>query len=566
MLIDWGCSILPVLDWIGKRAVIRHHREIPFRLLKRNTELSCDNFGSNLLVHGDNLLALKALLPYYARQVKCIYIDPPYNTGNEAWIYNDNVNSPEIKKWLGEVVGRDFEDLSRHDKWLCMMYPRLQLLKRMLRDDGFICVQIDDSESAHLKVIMDEIFGPANYLATIYVQVRYEDKTLKQDMVFHKQIEQVLIYRRSSKARPKLKKAEYTFDKFKWYVKEKGTGRETVLGGKKAVVFTPGEYEIIEGEPSPEGLKEIWATGTILDGNSSGRFFRDHLTGRAAEDGLGVLYKVYGIGDDSYDYRYFTGPKRRNATKGKYYQGVPSDVLNSTEQIKQLPIPNFYDMADSYGNCRHEGGVEFKSGKKPEKFISMLLDYFSNEGDIVLDSFAGSGTTAAVAQKMGRRWVTVEMGDHCFTHTLPRLKNVVNGKDNTGVSKQFSIPMENGFCYCELGETLFDEVGNIRKEVTFNELAHHVFFIETGQPKPYSAEKSPLLGVANDTAVYLLFNGILGDKSSNGGNVLTRSVLANLPQFNGQKVIYGEGCLIGQERLKQANIVFKQIPYQVRVD
>jgi len=159
---------MPTLNWIGKEAVIRHHQQVPYRLLEPALSLSCgDSSSGNLIVQGDNLHALKALLPRYAGQVKCIYIDPPYNTGNEGWVYNDNVNSPEIRQWLGETVGREAEDLSRHDKWLCMMYPRLILLREFLREDGAIFISIDDNEVAALRLVMDEIFGKRNFVETI---------------------------------------------------------------------------------------------------------------------------------------------------------------------------------------------------------------------------------------------------------------------------------------------------------------------------------------------------------------------------------------------------------------
>jgi site-specific DNA-methyltransferase (adenine-specific)/adenine-specific DNA-methyltransferase len=158
---------LPTLNWIGKQAVASHHKEVPFRLVEPVPQLSVgDVAGGNLIVQGDNLLALKALLPRYAGQVKCIYIDPPYNTGNEGWVYNDNVNSPEIRRWLGETVGKEGETLDRHDRWLCMMYPRLMLLKQFLRPDGAIFISIDDNEVASLRLIMDEIFGITNHVAT----------------------------------------------------------------------------------------------------------------------------------------------------------------------------------------------------------------------------------------------------------------------------------------------------------------------------------------------------------------------------------------------------------------
>jgi adenine-specific DNA-methyltransferase len=159
---------MPVLDWIGKKAVVNHHREVPYRLIQCDKSRSVgDVEAGNLLVQGDNLEALKALLPYYAGKVKCIYIDPSYNTGSEAWVYNDNVNSPEIRQWLGRVVGKEAEDLSRHDKWLCMMYPRLRLLREFLTEDGVVLVSIDDNESSHIRLLLNEVFGPKNFVAQL---------------------------------------------------------------------------------------------------------------------------------------------------------------------------------------------------------------------------------------------------------------------------------------------------------------------------------------------------------------------------------------------------------------
>src|SRR3989344_1617640 len=153
---------MPTLNWIGKEAVVNHDKEVPFRLLKKVKSASVGENSQNLIIHGDNLEALKALMPYYQGKIKCIYIDPPYNTGNEGWVYNDKVNSPKIKKWLGRVVGREAEDLCRHDKWLCMMYPRLKLLRDLLSEDGVIFVSIDDNEHCNLKQLMDEIFDFKN--------------------------------------------------------------------------------------------------------------------------------------------------------------------------------------------------------------------------------------------------------------------------------------------------------------------------------------------------------------------------------------------------------------------
>lgn len=559
---------MPHLDWIGKKAVVNHHNDIHYRLLNIDLDKSVnlEESNGNMVIHGDNLYAIKALLPHYAGKCKFIYIDPPYNTGgdNQQWIYNDNVDSPEIREWLGKVVGKEMEDLSRHDKWLCMMYPRLQLLKKLLKEDGFICVQIDDNESANLKAIMDEIFLPSNYLATIYVQVRYADKTLTRDMSFHKQIEQILVYRKSPKAKPKLTEKEYTYDKFHWYVKELAPGREITLGNKKVVVFNKGEYEIVKGEPSSQGLKDIWASGSVLNGNSSGRFFRDYLTGRKEIDGLGVMYKVYDIGDDQFDYRYFTGPKRANAVRGQYYQGVPIEMLESEDESKidTSPIPNFYDMAADFGNCRHEGGVEFNSGKKPEKLLATLLKHFTNEGDIVVDSFAGSGGTAAVALKMKRKFITVEMGDHAYTHTLPRLLGVAKGEDSTGVTEEFGWQGRAGFAFCTLGESLFNELGHIKDQVTYNDLARHIFFTETGEPLgDISKNKENYIGSNKDKLFYLYYD-------ENGNDTfLTQDIIESLPEFDGRKkIIYANGCKVSSLYLEEHGVIFKQIPYEVKVN
>lgn len=434
------------LTWVGKD----QQPKLEPRILIENPEKSYgDKHTDNMLIFGDNLLALKALEQDYAGKIKCIYIDPPYNTGRAFEHYDDGIE---------------------HSLWLSLMRDRLEILRALLKPDGFICCHIDDSEGHYLKVLMDEIFGRPNYLTTFYVQVRYPEKTLKQDMSFHKEIEQIHIYRKEYGAKPNLNIKESSFEKFSYYIKELSQGKEISLGGKKVTIFQPSEYEIIQGEGSENGLKEIWASGTILDGNSSGRFFRDYLTGRYEEDGLGVLYKVDGIGDDKFDHRYFTGPKRQGATKGKYYQGVPLDQLQNPEQEQFLPIENFYDLAGSFGNCRSEGGVDFRSGKKPEALMKIIFTHFSNPGDIILDSFGGSGSSAAVAHKMKRVWITVELGEQAHTHIIPRMQKVIDGTDQGGISKAVGWQGGGGFKYYHLAPSLLkkDSYGNWVIDETYN--------------------------------------------------------------------------------------------------
>ena len=397
----------------------------------------------NLLIHGDNLLALKSLEQDYTGKVKCIYIDPPYNTGNAFEHYDDGVE---------------------HSIWLSLMRDRLEILKRLLSDDGVIFVQIDDSESSYLKVLMDEIFDRNNYEVTFYVQVRYAGKTLAEKNSYQKLIEHIHCYRKTSKYLPQKEKAEYSLDSFCWDISTKEPCKILELKGRKVEVFTEENYTISQVPPSSDKLKETWASGTILKNNASGKFFADYLAPRVKDDGLKILYKVYGIGEDGLGYRFFTGPKKEGATKGKFYSGVPLtklEQMKTGKALKEKSIENFWDFAASFGNCRLEGNAEFRSGKKPEALIQRILEMSTTPGDLVLDSFLGSGTTAAVAHKMGRRWIGVEMGDHVYTHCLPRLQKVINGEDQGGITKSTNWKGGGGFKFYELASSLItkDKMG-----------------------------------------------------------------------------------------------------------
>ena len=434
------------LTWIGK---YDEKKAIEPRILMENPEYSFGEvetgelpngkqWKGNMLIHGDNLLALKALEQDYAGQVKCIYIDPPYNTGSAFEYYDDNLE---------------------HSIWLNLMKERLICLKNLLAPNGFFCCHIDDSEGHYLKVLLDEIFERKNYLTTLYVRVRYPEKALKQDMDFHKEIEYIHVYQKTNQASPNKEEVSDNYDKYMYYFKETQNFESVILGGKRVDIFRKGAWSVEKKEGSKEGRKEIWASGTILDGNSSGRFFRDYLNGRYNLDGLGVLYKVYGIGDDNFNYRYFTGPKKIGATKGKYFQGVPKDLLDKETITKLKPINNFYDFAANFGNCRTEGNADFRGGKKPEILLKLILEHFTNEGDLVLDSFLGSGTTAAVAHKMNRKYIGIEIGNQAYSLCYPRLKAIVNHMDKSGISKDENVEWKNksGFKFYELAPSLLKE-------------------------------------------------------------------------------------------------------------
>lgn len=405
-------------------------KKVPvFSEVKDKEIVSDEKLPYNFLLEGDNLHSLKLLEKTHKGKIDVIYIDPPYNTKEKDFIYDD--------------TRIDMLDNYRHSKWLSFMDKRLRIAHSLLKVNGFIFISIDDNEASQLKILCDDIFGEENYQKTDYIQVRYADKTLKSDMRYHKQIEQVLVYGKTEEAKPYLMPVEYGYDKFIYSVEELENGTIIELGGKKVEVFQKGQYKIVKHKKGyKEGLKEIWASGTILNGNSSGRFFRDFLTGRKKIDGLGVMYKVYDIGDDMYPYRYFIGPQKITADKGKYYQGVPIEKMTENA-TKTLPIPNFYDMAGDFGNISKEGGIDFNSGKKPIKMIQMFLDYFENKDITVLDFFAGSGSTAHAVMKKNsidggnRKFIvcTNNENDICEVKTYPRIKNVISGYGNyTGIS------------------------------------------------------------------------------------------------------------------------------------
>lgn len=468
------------LTWVGKYDDTSVEPRI---LVEDKTKSYGDPASENMLIHGDNLIALKALQQDFAGKVKCIYIDPPYNTGSAFEYYDDGLE---------------------HSQWLQMIYRRVQLLHELLSDEGFLCCHIDDSESHYLKCVLDEVFGRDNYLATFYIQVRYPNKTLAEDSDYQKVIEQILIYAKDRyKAKINRPTEEYSIEKFTWKINELSEGTEIELGNKRVVIFKPHEYEIVKQEPSYTGLKETWATGSLSRVKASaGEFFELHLSSRKEIDGLGCLYKVYGIGEDGLGYRYISGPKKASANKGKFYSGIPIDRLEELKSglsLKHMPVSNFYDLAGSFGNCRLEGGVGFKGGKKPEALLKMIFEYFSKENDLVLDSFLGSGSTIATAHKMKRKWIGIELGEHAYTLCKVRMDNVIKG-DKTGISKDYNWQGGGGYHFYELAPSLLVKndklpIYQINPAYTFEMLCKAICKIEGFRYRPqdvfhgYSSEK-----------------------------------------------------------------------------
>lgn len=532
-----GDLLMPTLDWIGKDAVIRHHKEVPFRLLEPDAELSQgDGSDGNLIVQGDNLHALKALLPKYAGRVKCIYIDPPYNTGNEGWVYNDNSNAPEIKKWLGETVGKEAEDLCRHDKWLCMMYPRLVLLKQFLRGDGAIFISIDDNEVAQLRLLMDEVFGARNFLASIVWQKRTSPDARVNLGDAH---EYLISY--SFGGHEVLHRQGLSEDQKKRFKNPDNDPR----GPWASTDFTAQGYR-------PNQMYEIKTPGGKTYIPPEGVCWKN------VED---VFKKLHSEG------RMWYGKTGQNMPRRKTY-------LNENEGVRSWTWWPKNEVGHSQEGKQEINAIldrkhEFDT-PKPTRLIERILQIATDKDSLILDSFAGSGTTGHAVLKQNaedggtRKFILVEMEEKIAREiTSERIRRVSTGYED---AKGKAVDgLGGGFQFCRLSEEpLFNEFGDIREDVTFNQLADFVWFSETGLG--YTGDgTSPLLGVHEGRGIYLLFNGILGDRRPQGGNILTRPVLEALPGHEGPKVIYAAATRLGSAALQREQIVFKQTPYAIEV-
>ncbi|GAA6187024.1 site-specific DNA-methyltransferase [Litorivita sp. NS0012-18] len=576
---------MPTLNWIGKDAVEHHHAEVPYRLVHCDGDLSAgDPDAGNLLVQGDNLEALKALMPYYGGQVKCIYIDPPYNTGSEGWVYNDNVNSPEIRTWLGKVVGKEAEDLSRHDKWLCMMYPRLRLLRDFLKEDGVIIISIDDFEVHTLRVLMNEIFGTQNFIAQLVW-----DKTRKNDAkLFSVGHEYAVVYAKNlahlrSKGtvwrEPKPGAAEILLQYRKW--KKSGLPDEDIQRELREWY-----KELDDDHPSKKLSRHKWVDDQGI--------WRDRDISWPGGGGprYDVLHPVTQqpckVPDRGWGF----------ATPEAFQELIDNGLIYFREDHTKPPMLKSYlskDASADDGSATVMGSVIYRQAQvvakahkalfdgkkvfenpKDHEVIGRLISYVTDDDDIILDSFAGSGTTGhAVLEQnamlqTGRKFILVELDQNiASTITAERLRRVIEGYNHDGDPEKPVEGLGSGFRYCRLGVPLFNEFGDIDTAVSFPDLAAHIFFAETGVPIPSKATgTSPYLGKHGGKAVYLLFApGQEGMPREAMGNVLTPDALANLPAppegFEGSRVVYAEGCTVSPDRLKAEGVVFKQIPYQV---
>lgn len=510
---------MPTLSWLTRERDVKAADGVPYRLLERDASLSAGEGASgNMLIKGDNLEALKSLLPYYRGQVKCIYIDPPYNTRSAFEHYDDNL---------------------QHAEWLAMIWPRLVLLRELLSEDGSIWVSIDDNEGHYLKVIMDEVFGRGNFVASNVWQKRYSRENREAIGDVH---EYVVVYAASPEAfkvsrnRIPLDEKQAKIYKSALNPKEQDPAKRWRGLPMTAQGYRPNQMYTIT---APNGRTHVPPEGrcwSMIESEFEKLKAKDRIywgkDGNAQPSVIRFLSEVEGLVP---------------------WTWWPHTEVGHTDESKKESIQLF------------GGDVSFGT-PKPERLLERILHIATNPGDLVLDSFLGSGTTAAVAHKMGRRWIGVEMGDHAVTHCQPRLAKVIAGEGG-GISATVGWQGGGGFDFYRLGPAVFDADGTIAAGIAFAPLAAHVWFAEMGTPFSGDAA-TPFLGACEGRGVALLYNGILGDKRVGGGNVLTRATLAVIREgsgrFDGPITVYGEATRLGAVALAAERVTFKQTPYDVR--
>ncbi|MDE3236949.1 MAG: site-specific DNA-methyltransferase [Bacteroidota bacterium] len=587
---------MPTLHWIGKDKVINHHLDVPYRVLEHiygfdnGKQTASETKSGNKIIHGDNLEALKALLPEYEGKINCIYIDPPYNTGEEKWIYNDNVNHPRLKKWLGEVVGKEEDDLTRHDKWLCMMYPRLKLLHKLLHPQGVMFVSIDDNENSSLKQICNEIFGPNKFIATNVWQKRYSRENREAIGDVH---EYIYVFSKDPKA-------------FKEY-------RNLIPANEKQLKVYRNPNNDPNGRWRPIPM-------TAQAGHATKEQFYPITTP------TGVVHyppegRCWGISETTY---------KDLLNKGRIYFGQTGDsqpnIIRYLSEVEGF-VPWTWWNHEEVGNTDEAKKeiynilgkkVEFGT-PKPVRLIERILRIATKPGDIILDSFAGTATTAHAVLNLNledngaRKFILIEMEDYCEEITSKRVKQAITGyiyegttkevlyskkitlqnikngnetyneiqlikeansdkfdelkvivEDNTinlyGVNKKNVTiePTGGQYDYIKLGEHLFNEDDNLNENVGVEIIRKYVYYTETKTPLTLAqhTDNKYFLENYNDTAYYFYYE-------PTQITTLDHAFLSSMKTKAEQYVIYADNCLLTKEFMTKHHIIFKKIPRDI---
>lgn len=539
---------MPTLNWIGKEKVVTHHLDVPYRVLDRKYTFGDTPDSGNMIIHGDNLEALKALLPQYEGKVKCIYIDPPYNTGNEGWVYNDNVNDPHIRRWLGQVVGSEADDLTRHDKWLCMMYPRLVLLQRLLSEDGAIFISIDEIELANLRLICNEIFGQSNfvglwqwYKSATPPNLSYKIKRNLEYVMCYEKHKTSLKYKgvqKTSNSNDPITKPQNSFKTLTFPVGsiriqhiENGVVEAGTYGTGKFPNRLLNTMQIVNGKNAnevsfenrfiwvQEKLEEEILRGTIIDYSRNGV----------------LSYK-----------------------KANYDPEVPPNLIDSsvgvdtTEEAGKI-LANIFGRNNVFEFPKHPSLIEY------------LINFLSDKDSIILDSFAGSGTTAHAVLNLNkqdggsRKFILCEMMDYAENITAERVRRVMKGY---GEGKNAVEGTGGSFDFYELGETIFDPVtGNLNDDADTEQIRRYVWFSETNSPYTLpAADAHPyFLGTYQHNNYYFYY---IREKET----CLDRDFLRTFTQKDKAEmyIIYADRCVLTSDEMLRMNIRFKKIPRDIK--
>lgn len=527
---------MPTLDWIGKKKVVNHHLDVPFKVLNKQYTFSADGKAQdseNKIIHGDNLEALKALLPEYEGKIKCIYIDPPYNTGEEKWIYNDNVNDPRIKKWLGEVVGKESEDLNRHDKWLCMMYPRLKMLHKLLSEDGLIFISIDDNEQANLKMICDDIFGASNFEGCIHWRRRNNQPNDKNKLI-GLVAEFLFVYAKDSEI-----------------YKQSGVGK----------IGLSGSFSNPDNDPKGEWASKPWKAAKGQGGTVYEITYPDGQ--KVTETWLGEKNTYEEYVKEGRIYFPLSKNGKLGSPRKKYYKfereqegqcannwwpfelaGCNQDASNMLKLIFNEKVEKVFDTP------------------KPTSLLELILTLGTNEDSIVLDSFAGSGTTAHAVLNMNkadngnRKFILVEMMDYADSITAERVKRVINGYGDEKTKIEGTL---GDFNYYELGEPLLVD-GLINEKVDVSNIREYIWFTETHSKlltNLQTTDNEYFLGKNNDAGYWFYYK-------QNEETCLNYEFLSTMKTKADQYIIYADVCRLPDSFLKEHNIVFKKIPREIQ--
>ena len=569
---------MPTLHWIGKDKVINHHINVPFRVLEHkysepptppvNHGINCGEVEDNRLIkdgssgaiiHGDNLDALKALLPEYEGRINCIYIDPPYNTGNEGWVYNDNVNDPKIRKWLGQVVGKEAEDLTRHDKWLCMMYPRLKLLHKLLADDGAIFISLDENETHNIRLVLNEIFGESKFISQLTLLCNPKGRS--QDKYFSTNHEYCTVYSKSI-----LPKGYFSVTKDKYRL-----SKDYKLKDEN------GQFRLLELRNTHREFNRQTRPNLYYP------FFADIKTGKVSLERVGeYTEEIYPLWPDGFSGCWTWGKElsfkdnhlliaKKSKNTWKIYRKSYSESSNGETVKKNLftiwQDPLFFTEKGQSTFGEIFPGLNKNDFPQPKSvdYIQEIIRTITNKDSIILDSFAGSGTTAHAVLNLNkqdggnRKFILVEMEDYAETITAERVKRVMNGYGSAG------SPTAEGtggsFDYYELGEPLFLEDGNLNETIGVEKIRNYIWYSETQKPiSPLTPKGEPkedsYLGVCNDTAYYFHY---LKDEIT----TLNHDFLAGIKTKAEQYVIYADNCVLTKAFMTKHHIIFKKIPRDI---